>query len=74
MNAMDGDDFEAREEAAMRAMRFPEVRVRVGLSRTSVWRLERRGVFPRRRRLGANSVCWLESEIEEWLHSRSPVA
>lgn len=57
----------------MRAMRFPEVRARVGLSRTSIWRMERAGVFPKRRRLSSNAVCWVESEIEEWLRSRDEV-
>jgi prophage regulatory protein len=54
-------------------MRFPEVRERVGLSRTSIWRLERAGIFPKRRRLSSNAVFWIESEIEEWLRSRDEV-
>ena len=57
----------------MRAMRFPEVRAKVGLSRTSIWRLERAGLFPKRRRLSSNTVFWIESEIEDWLRSRGEV-
>ena len=54
----------------MPVLRTPEVTRLTGLSRTTLWRLERRGVFPRRIRLGANSVGWLEDEVEEWIASR----
>ena len=40
------------------------------LSRVSLWRYERRGLFPSRLRLGPNRVGWLQSEIEDWLRSR----
>jgi prophage regulatory protein len=41
-----------------------------GLSRTTRWRLEKLGRFPKRRQLGDNSVGWLQSELDEWLASR----
>ena len=41
-----------------------------GLSRSTRWRLERLGLFPKRKRLGATSVGWLASELAEWLRSR----
>jgi prophage regulatory protein len=41
-----------------------------GLSRTTIWRLERAGKFPRRLRLSANSVGWSSDEIEAWLAGR----
>jgi len=44
-----------------------------GLSRMTIWRLERSGGFPRRRQLGPRSVAWLESDVEEWIHSRPAV-
>lgn len=31
----------------LRLLRFPDVRQRTGLSRSTVWRLERRGEFPK---------------------------
>jgi prophage regulatory protein len=40
------------------------------MSRTTVWRLETEGKFPRRRRLTGNAVAWIEDEIMEWLDSR----
>ena len=41
-----------------------------GLSRTTIWRLERQGEFPSRVRLGVNSVGWREEEIARWINSR----
>ena len=54
----------------MKILRTPEVTNITGLSRTTLWRLERRGDFPRRIRLSPNSTGWLESEIEGWIESR----
>jgi prophage regulatory protein len=50
-----------------RILRENEVRARTGLSRTTRWRLERQGNFPLRRRLSANTVGWVEAEIDEWV-------
>jgi predicted DNA-binding transcriptional regulator AlpA len=41
-----------------------------GLSRTTLWRLERQGEFPARVRLGLNSVGWREEEIARWINTR----
>ena len=40
------------------------------LSRVSLWRYERHGLFPSRLRLGPNRVGWLQSEVEDWLRAR----
>jgi predicted DNA-binding transcriptional regulator AlpA len=42
----------------------------VPLGRTRRWQMERDGQFPRRRRISANRVAWLESEIIEWIRTR----
>lgn len=51
----------------MKILRTDEVVRRTGLSRTTLWRRERQGEFPARRRIGENSVGWLESEIDRWI-------
>jgi prophage regulatory protein len=56
-----------------RFLREKEVRARTGLSRTTRWRLEQAGDFPTRRRLSANAIGWLESEIEAWMQARIEV-
>lgn len=38
-----------------------------GLSRTTRWRGERDGWFPKRRKLSPNRVGWLKSEIDAWV-------
>ena len=51
-------------------LKTKDLLLRVGLSRTSIWRLEREGLFPKRIRLSANTVGWLEDEVQDWLASR----
>lgn len=53
-----------------RFIRLPEVLARVGVSWITIYRWEREGSFPRRKRLGRNSVAWVEDEIEHWCVSR----
>lgn len=55
--------------AAPRLLRFPMVRERTGLSRSTIWRLERNGSFPTHRRLSSNAVGWLEDEIADWIEA-----
>ena len=43
---------------------------KVGLSRSTIWRMERQGHFPRRVSLGAHAVGYIESEIDEWVATR----
>ncbi len=57
-----------------RFLREPEVARVTGLSRSTRWRMERRGEFPRRRALSRNAVAWLASEIEAWMAERLEVA
>jgi prophage regulatory protein len=54
----------------MKALRWQKIHELTGISRTTVWRLETDGKFPRRRRLTGNAVAWIEEEILEWLNSR----
>lgn len=53
-----------------RILRTKEVVDMIGLSRTTIWRLEQKGQFPQRVTLGENSVGWLKSDINEWLKNR----
>lgn len=44
-----------------------------GRSPASIWRDEKAGRFPRRRRIGVRSVGWLTNEVEAWIESRPTV-
>jgi len=51
-------------------IRVKEVLELTGLSRTTLWRLEKKGRFPARLPLSAGSVGWRNSEINDWVASR----
>ena len=57
-------------QAPDRFLREPEVRHITGLSRTTRWRMECRGEFPRKRQISKNAVAWLASEIKSWMAER----
>jgi prophage regulatory protein len=57
----------------VRFLRLPEVEAATGLSGTTIWRREKEGKFPRRRRVGPNVVAWRSDEVEAWIEAR-PVA
>jgi prophage regulatory protein len=54
----------------VRILRLAEVRLRTGLSTSSIYNRARDGSFPKQIPLGANSIGWLESEITAWLAAR----
>ena len=47
-----------------------EVQGMTKLSRTTRWRMEKRGEFPKRRQLSPNRVGWKRSEILAWIAQR----
>ena len=52
-------------------IRYPEIRrITGGLGRTTIWRAERQGNFPRRRLISPGTVGWLRSEVVAWATSR----
>jgi prophage regulatory protein len=53
-----------------RILRVDQVMARTALSRTTLWRLERRGAFPARRQLSPGTVGWIEAEVEAWILGR----
>jgi prophage regulatory protein len=55
----------------MRYIRFKELRKRVPLGRTTIWRMMQEGRFPQSRRIGKAATAWLESEVEEWIQKRA---
>lgn len=46
-----------------------EVEAMTTLSRSTIYRLMNAGKFPASIRLSANSVGWLESDVERWIES-----
>lgn len=54
----------------MRLLRIQEVISITGISRMTIYRLEKEGNFPGRRTLGKNSVAWLDDDIAAWVAAR----
>jgi Predicted transcriptional regulator len=52
-------------------LKLPAVKQKTQLSRSSIYRLEALGQFPKRVRLcpGGAATGWLEHEIDEWLEN-----
>jgi len=51
-------------------LRLPQVKIKVGLSRSSIDSAIAEKRFPQPVRLGARAVGWLESEIDAWVSER----
>lgn len=51
-------------------LRLPAVKVRTGLSRSSIYLRISEGTFPTPVNLGGRAVGWLEADIQVWLQSR----
>ncbi len=45
-----------------------------GISRTTAWRMEQKGQFPKRRKVSDGLVGWLESELISWIENRQVAA
>ena len=59
-------------ETSARILRVRETCERVGLSRSTIWRLARRGRFPQAVQLSsAATVGFLESEVVDWIAARA---
>jgi len=62
------------ESAAMqnpiKLVRLPQVMAMTGLRKTKIYELNAEGAFPRRVRITAHSVGWVEAEVQAWLVHR----
>lgn len=54
-------------------LRVNDVTELLGVDRSTLWRWEKSGHFPRRRRLGPRTVGWPKAEVDEWVKTRPVV-
>jgi len=54
-------------------MDWPDVKTVSTYSRKTIWLMEKKGLFPRRKQLSPGRVAWWGPEILEWLKSRPSV-
>ena len=61
---MDFDDY--------RLLRLPEVMAITGLSRSTIDRLVRTGLFPQSRQIAPRAVAWRWADVKIWVETRPP--
>jgi prophage regulatory protein len=54
----------------MQVLRLPQVRQVTGLGRSMIYLLESQRRFPRRIKIGARAVGWLQDEVQAWVAAR----
>lgn len=55
-----------------RLLPWSQVRIIVGLSRTTVWRMQKSGDFPASVQISQNRIGWWQSELLAWKRARTP--
>ena len=54
----------------IRFLRMDDLREKVGLSRSQIYKLMADGAFPKQNKVGERISVWQESEVEEWMVSK----
>ncbi len=55
-----------------RIIRAKELAEQLSVSRVTIWRWEREGLLPRKRRIGPNVVGWDSAQIRAFLAAKDP--
>ena len=55
---------------AIRFLRMGDLRQKVGLSRSQIYKLIADGDFPKQNKIGERISVWEESKVEEWMVSK----
>jgi prophage regulatory protein len=53
-----------------RILRLAQVRELTGLGRSCIYQLQAENLFPRRIKLGARAVGWIEAEVHQWVEAK----
>jgi len=64
---IDIDEVNRKDLISSRILRLPEVKNRVGYSKSSIYRLIAKGNFPQPIKLGDRASGWLEIHIDNWI-------
>jgi len=59
------------ENINRRFMGIERVVDKTSLSRSTIYRMERAGIFPQRRQLSPGRIAWVEQEIQDFCNSRA---
>ena len=61
-------------QPSIQLWRLPKVMAETGLSRTSIYRLIKKGAFAKPVNLGVRAVAWNSSAVQEWIKSVTQAA
>ncbi len=50
--------------------RFRELKGRVKLGRTTIWKMYNEGRFPKPYKIGKNVIAWRSDEVTAWMEAR----
>lgn len=53
-----------------RILRQSEVMQKTGLSRTTLWRLEKQNKFPKKIQISERNIGWLSDDIDDWINNK----
>jgi len=56
-------------ENNIRLIRIQEVMNKVGIARSTVWYMVKKGTFPKPRKLSPRVTVWVESEIDDYIEN-----
>lgn len=51
-------------------LRLPEVQIKTGLSRSTIYLRMTKGTFPKTISLGERAIGWLNTDVDQWLDER----
>ena len=56
--------------SANRFLRMPDLKTKVGLSKSQIYKLIQQDEFPKPIKLGDKIAVWTNSEVEEWMSAK----
>jgi prophage regulatory protein len=62
----DGDEHAPAEPRVRQMLNERQLLGKVPFSRTTLWRMEKKGEFPKGRYISANRKIWFEDEVVAW--------
>lgn len=57
-------------ERPLRFLRIRDIVELIGLSKSTIYSMQARGLFPKRVKLTEHTSVWVESEVHDWMRSR----
>jgi prophage regulatory protein len=67
---MDTRRLLTRKVFVMRLFRLNQVKEITGLSRSSLYQMMDKGLFPRSISIGPRAIAWTDASIQDWIESR----